>query len=180
MKKLILILISLMAFIGCSVGPDYKRPDTVIPSGYKELKGWREALPRDQEIKTKWWEVFGDPVLNDLVEKVNVSNQSIALAESQYRQAIAQVQLARAGYFPALGTQATYTRSRGASTGYDIVNSHNIALGASWELDVWGKVRRQVEAGKASAEASFADLQAMRLSMQTQLVLNYYPLRTID
>lgn len=166
--------------IGCSVGPDYKRPDTAVPPNYKELKGWREALPRDHEIKARWWEVFGDPVLNELVEKVNVSNQSIALADAQYRQAVAQVQLARAGYFPTLGATASYTRSRGASTDYEIINAHNIALSSSWELDIWGKVRRQVEAGKASAEASFADLLAMKLSMQTQLVLNYYQVRTID
>ncbi len=180
MKRLLVLSVLLAALVGCSVGPDYKRPDTTIPQNYKEVKGWREALPRDQEIKTRWWEVFADPVLNELVEKVNVSNQSIALAESQYRQALAQVQLARAGYFPTVGAGATYTRARSSSTGYDIINTHNMALSASWELDIWGKVRRQVESGKASAEASFADLQAMKLSMQTQLVLNYYQLRTID
>jgi NodT family efflux transporter outer membrane factor (OMF) lipoprotein len=188
MKKILILkmlLVILLMISGCSVGPDYKRPDAPVPSSFKELKGWRQALPRDQEIRTKWWEAFGDPILNSLAQQVNVSNQSIALAESQYRQAQALVQLARANYFPTLGAGAAYTRSRPAgktSDGetFDTVNQHQISLNAIWEVDLWGKVRRQVEGSTASAEASFADLQAMRLSMQTELALNYFQLRTLD
>jgi len=180
MKKFFLLMITLMAVCGCSVGPDYKRPDTTVPTQYKELQGWRQALPRDAEIKTNWWEDFGDPALSELAAQVNVSNQSVALAESQYRQALAQVQLARAGYFPTVGVQGSYTRSQTASTGYETTNSYSPTLSASWEIDIWGKVRRQVESGRALAEASFADLQAMRLSMQTEVVLNYFALRVID
>lgn len=182
MKKLLLFNIVLIVLIGCSVGPDYIRPDVTVPSAFKELKGWREAQPRDQEIRTKWWEAFDDPILNALEEQVNVSNQSIVLAESQYRQALAQVQSAKSDYFPTIGTGASFTRSAGPTTGggYNTANEHQLSLSASWELDVWGKVRRQVEAGTASADASFADLQAMRLSMQAQLALNYFQLRTLD
>lgn len=183
MKKILILkmlLVILLMISGCSVGPDYKRPDAPVPSSFKELKGWRQALPRDQEIRTKWWEAFGDPILNSLAQQVNVSNQSIALAESQYRQAQALVQLARANYFPTLGAGAAYTRSRPAGETSDTVNQHQISLNAIWEVDLWGKVRRQVEGSTASAEASFADLQAMRLSMQTELVLNYFQLRTLD
>jgi NodT family efflux transporter outer membrane factor (OMF) lipoprotein len=180
MKKIFLLNIVLIVLIGCSVGPDYTRPDVTVPADFKELKGWREAQPRDQEIRSKWWEAFGDQLLNSLEEQVNVSNQSIALAESQYRQAQAQVQLARSNYFPTLGAGASFTRTGQAGDASNTVNQHQVALNASWELDVWGKVRRQVEAGTAAAEASFADLQAMRLSMQTELALNYFQLRTID
>lgn len=183
MKKLSIfkiLIVILVVISGCSVGPDYKRPDTPVPSSYKELKGWRQALPRDQEIRTKWWEAFGDSILNTLAEQVNVSNQSIALAESQYRQAQALVQLARANYFPTLGAGAAYTRSRPAGETYGTVNQNQVSLNAAWEVDLWGKVRRQVESSKASAEASFADLQAMRLSMQTELALNYFQLRILD
>jgi len=183
MKKILILkmlLVILLMISGCSVGPDYKRPDAPVPSSFKELKGWRQALPRDQEIRTKWWEAFGDPILNSLAQQVNVSNQSIALAESQYRQAQALVQLARANYFPTLGAGAAYTRSRPAGETSDTVNQHQISLNAIWEVDLWGKVRRQVEGSTASAEASFADLQAMRLSMQTELALNYFQLRTLD
>jgi NodT family efflux transporter outer membrane factor (OMF) lipoprotein len=184
MKKLLILQILLVVLLitsGCSVGPDYKRPDAPVPSSYKELKDWREALPRDQEIKTNWWEAFGDSTLNSLAEQVNVSNQSIALAESQYRQARALVQLARANYFPTVTAGASYTRSGGpADAGYSTVDQHQVSLNAAWEVDLWGKVRRQVESSTASAEASFADLQAMRLSMQAELALNYFQLRILD
>ena len=185
MKKLLIfkiLLVILMVISGCAVGPDYKRPDAPVPASFKELKGWREALPRDQEIRTKWWEAFGDPILNSLAEQVNVSNQSIALAESQYRQAQALVQLARANYFPTVSAGAAYTRSLPAGGGgtYSVVDQHQVSLNAAWEVDLWGKVRRQVESSSASAAASFADLQAMRLSMQTELALNYFQLRTLD
>ncbi|MGP8152762.1 MAG: efflux transporter outer membrane subunit [Smithella sp.] len=180
MKKYFLLSILLMALIGCSVGPDYTRPTVTVPADFKELKGWREAQPRDQEIKTKWWEVFGDPILNKLEEQVNVSNQSIAQAESQYRQALAQVQLLRANYFPTLNAGASFTRTNNLTSTNITENQHQVSLSASWELDVWGKVRRQVEAGTATAEASFADLQAMRLSMQAELASDYFQLRTLD
>jgi len=180
MKKIFLFAMTLIILAGCSVGPDYTKPDAPVPAQYKELQGWREALPRDAEIKSKWWEDFADPVLSGLVGEVNVSNQNIALAESQYRQATALAQQARAGYFPTVGAQGTYTRARSSSTGYETTNSYSPALTASWEIDIWGKVRRQVEAGRAAAEASLADLAAMRLSMQTEVVVNYYALRMID
>jgi NodT family efflux transporter outer membrane factor (OMF) lipoprotein len=185
MKKLLIFNILLMFLVmifGCSVGPDYKRPDAPVPSSFKELKGWRQALPRDQEIRTKWWEAFGDPILNSLAEQVNVSNQSIALAESQYRQAQALVQLARANYFPTVAAGASYTRSLppGGGGTYSAVDQHQVSLNAAWEVDLWGKVRRQVEGSTATAEASFADLQAMRLSMQAELALNYFQLRILD
>ncbi len=185
MKKLLILkilLVILVAISGCAVGPDYKRPDAPIPSSFKELKGWRQALPRDQEIRTKWWEAFGDSILNSLEEQVNVSNQSIALAESQYRQSQALVQLARANYFPTVSAGAAYTRTlpAGGAGTYSTVDQHQVSLNAAWEADLWGRVRRQVESSTASAEASFADLQAMRLSMQTNLAQNYFQLRTLD
>lgn len=183
MKKILItkmFLLVLLVIYGCTVGPDYKRPDAPTSSSYKELNGWREALPRDQEIGTKWWEAFGDPVLNTLAQQVNVSNQSIALAESQYRQAQALTQLARAGYFPTVNAGAAFTRSKAAGENISAVNQHQVSLNAAWELDLWGKVRRQVEGSAASVEASFADLQAMRLSMQTELALNYFQLQTLD
>jgi NodT family efflux transporter outer membrane factor (OMF) lipoprotein len=180
MKRILSLTIVLITLVGCSVGPDYTRPSVTVPADFKELKGWREAAPRDQEIRTKWWETFSDPFLNSLVEQVTVSNQSIALAESQYRQALAQVQLARSNYFPNLSAGASFTRSNTLGNISNTVNQHQVALNTSWELDIWGRVRRQVEAGTAAAQASFADLEAIRLSMQTQLALNYFQLRTLD
>jgi len=148
MKKLLLkiLFVILVIIAGCSVGPDYKRPDAPVPSSFKELKGWREALPRDQEIRTKWWEAFGDPMLNSLAEQVNVSNQSIALAESQYRQAQALVQLARANYFPTVSAGAAYTRTLPAGGGgtSKVVDQHQVSLNAAWEVDLWGRVPKHL------------------------------------
>jgi outer membrane protein TolC len=170
MKKVLLLCAVLAALAGCSVGPDYKRPDTTIPPGYKEAEGWREALPRDSEIRSNWWEIFNDPVLNLLAEKVAVENQSIALAEAQYRQAAAQVQLARAGYFPAAGAGATYTRARSSSTGYDILNTHNIALSAAWEVDIWGKSAPPGGSGKIVCRSVVCGFEAMKLSLQNNWI----------
>jgi len=178
--KFKILLALLAAILGCAVGPDYQRPAAPVPAAYKELAGWREALPRDQEIRAKWWEAFGSHELDALVEQVNVSNLSIAVAESRYRQAQAAVQLARAGYFPTLGAGAAFTRQKTAGDAGSTFNQHQVSLNASWEIDLWGKVRRQVESRTASAKASFADLQAMRLSMQTELALDYFQLRTLD
>jgi NodT family efflux transporter outer membrane factor (OMF) lipoprotein len=179
MKKMFFLAAILVA-VGCSVGPDYIKPDAPVPSQFKELQGWREARPRDADIPSKWWELFADPVLSDLVQQVTVSNQNIALAESRYRQALAQTRQTQAAFFPTVGLQGSVTRSRTSSTGFETTQSYSTLLSASWEIDLWGKVRRQVEAGEASAWASLADLAAMRLSMQTDVVVNYYALRTID
>jgi len=181
MKRLYLngfLALAVMLLLGCAVGPDYKRPSAPVPDAFKELRGWRQAQPRDQEIGTKWWEVFDDRLLNSLEEQVNVSNQSIALAETQYRQALALVAGVRANYFPQVNASASFMRSR--QGGGDAENQHGASLGAAWEVDVWGRVRRQVESSAASAQASFADLQAMRLSMQAELAMDYFQLRTLD
>ncbi len=178
--KFTILLALLTTILGCAVGPDYQRPEAPVPATYKELAGWREALPRDQEMRMDWWEAFGSEELNALMGQVNVSNQSIAVAESQYRQAQAAVQLARAGYFPTLGAGAAFNRQKTAGDAGSTFSQHQVSLNASWEIDLWGKVRRQVESSAASAQASFADVQAMRLSMQTELALNYFQLRTLD
>src|SRR5262249_57110138 len=91
-----LLLAALFALLAaCSVGPDYVRPDAAVATGFKEANGWKPAEPRDQEIRGKWWEVFGDPLLNDLMEEVSISNQTLAQAEANFRQARALVQAAR-------------------------------------------------------------------------------------
>ncbi|MCG6535086.1 MAG: efflux transporter outer membrane subunit [Syntrophales bacterium LBB04] len=170
---------------GCAaVGPDYKRPPVPVPMAFKELKGWREAQPRDDMIKTEWWKVFNDPLLNSFEEQVSISNQSLAQAEAQYRQARALVQGARANYFPVISASAAASRSwqpsRNSVSGTNPSNQYSLSLDAGWEIDLWGRVRRQVESGTASAQASAADLQALRLSSQAELAQNYFQLRTLD
>ncbi len=186
--SILLILCGMLTLLtGCAVGPDYVRPTAETPSSFKENAGWKVAEPRDNGIKGKWWEIYNDPQLNMLEEQVIVSNQNIAAAEAQFRQATAIVQGSQAGLFPVLGASVTPSRSSKAigsssspSRSRSTTNDFLLTGLISWELDVWGKIRRTVESNEASAQASAADLEAIRLSIQATLAQNYFQLRTLD
>jgi NodT family efflux transporter outer membrane factor (OMF) lipoprotein len=163
----------------CSLmGPDYRRPQMVTPPEYKESKDWKIAEPRDGVPRGKWWEIFGDTQLNALAEKVEKSNQNLRIAEAQYRRAQAVVQSSRSGLFPVVSGDASVTRS-GSSTRAP-ANGYDLTARASWEIDVWGRVRREVESSEASAQASAADVESVRLLVQSELVTNYLLLRVLD
>jgi len=180
----LLTTISFIILCGCSVGPDYKKPFNAFPDKFKELKGWKQAQPEEIELSDKWWEIFKDPRLNTLEEKINISNQSIAQAEAQFRQSQSMVQVATSAYFPVANATATMSRFKNVSGENKAVsgvrNLFNIALSSAWEPDIWGSVRRQVESSRANAQASAATLQALRLSTQTTLAQNYFQLRVFD
>ncbi len=190
--KLVALAASLMLLTACTVGPDYVRPTVEAPAAFKEMEGWKPAQPRDQEIKGNWWEAYDDSLLNTLEEQVNISNQNLAQAEAQYRQARALVQSARAAYFPTITANASETRSRASSSFSStqlqstnpvtrgITNNYLLTLDAAWEPDLWGRVRRTVESNEASAQASAADLVAARLSAQAELAQDYIQLRALD
>ena len=173
----------------CTVGPNYVRPKADTPVAFKEMEGWKTAQPRDQELRGKWWEAFHDPLLNDMMEQVNLSNQNLVQSAAQFRQARALVQAARSGYMPSVSAGASVTRSQ-APSGFigqnQNVNAHGpstsyaASLDAVWELDLWGRVRRTVESNEAGAQASAADLDALRLSVQAELAQNYFQLRALD
>jgi NodT family efflux transporter outer membrane factor (OMF) lipoprotein len=167
----------------CAVGPDYKKPDVATPEKFKEAGDWVVAKPSDAAPKGKWWEAFQDPVLNGLTEQVSVSNQTLAAAEARFRQAQSAVVLARSGLFPTIGYDVNATRQgqgTGVITGNGVGNHYTAELNARWEIDLWGSVRRQIEAAKATEQASAADLENARLSLQAQLVTNYFLLRVAD
>jgi NodT family efflux transporter outer membrane factor (OMF) lipoprotein len=173
----------------CAVGPDYVRPTAAVPAAYKENRGWTVARPADTADRGPWWEVFGDPQLNALAQQVDISNQTVKAAAAQYEQARALVESTRAAYFPTIGLNAAATRAQGgrsaaaSSSGAGtagIGNTLSLAGTASWEPDIWGKVRRASEAQTSSAQASAADLAAARLSAQGQLVQDYFTLRQVD
>jgi NodT family efflux transporter outer membrane factor (OMF) lipoprotein len=177
----------LMIFTACTVGPDYVRPTAEVPPSYKELEGWKVAQPRDHLVRGTWWEIFNDPQLNALEEQVNTSNQSVMVAEAQFRQARALVQAARAGYFPTVTVGASFTRSRISSNAPGMTGASSTATSdyllladASWEPDLWGRVRRTVEASKTSAQATAADLESTRLLVQAELAQDYFQLRVLD
>ena len=173
----------------CAVGPDYQRPALSAPAQFKQAEGWSQAAPSDALARGAWWELYGDSQLNGLVEQLNRDNQTVAQYEAQYRQAQALVRSTRGNLFPSVDLSAGKTRSSQGtgSSGSSLSNSssgirntYNTQLGVSWEADIWGKLRRGLEADKATAQASLADLAAMRLSLQSELVQNYLQLRVID
>ena len=183
MKRACAALCLLLA--GCTVGPDYVRPKIEAPAAYKETGTWKPAEPRDDASRGNWWEMFNDPQLNALIERVDISNQNIRVAEAQFRQAQALVQQARAGYFPTLSIGVAITRSQSpnlpnAPTVSRPVTNYNLPLNAIWEPDLWGSVRRSVEASEAGAQASAADLASARLSAQATLAQDYFLLRITD
>ncbi len=178
---------AVLAFASCTVGPNYVKPTTEVPALYKETDGWKKAEPKDESIKGAWWEIFDDPQLNLLEEQVNISNQNVAMAEAQYRQSRALVQTARSGYFPTVTAGASFIRVRrsanvggGTFSGADTTSDLLLPVNASWEPDIWGKVRRTVESARAGAEASAADLEAVRLSARAELAQDYFQLRELD
>lgn len=173
---------------GCAVGPDYVRPEIDMPAAFKETGDWKFAQPNDAAAKGDWWAIYQDPVLSDLMSQVDVNNQNIKVAEANYRQALAVASQARSAFFPTIGADAGLTRSSsrvsntavsGSGAG-GISNSYSLSGTASWEPDIWGSVRRSVEAGNASAQASAADLANARLSAQALLAQNYFDLRVTD
>ncbi|WP_048365005.1 efflux transporter outer membrane subunit [Pseudomonas weihenstephanensis] len=187
--RLLALVLSALVLNACAIGPDYQRPDTTTPVAFKEAAGWRQANPSDALARGAWWELYGDAQLNDLVQTLNRSNQTVAQAEAQFRQAQALVRSARGAFFPSADLSVGKTRSSQGtgssnssltSSSSGIRDTLNAQVGVSWEADVWGKLRRGLEANEASAEASLADLAAMRLSQQSELVQNYLQLRVID
>jgi NodT family efflux transporter outer membrane factor (OMF) lipoprotein len=188
--KLLLASLALMA--GCAVGPNYKRPDAPQSATFKEAGDWVVAQPADAAPKGNWWEVFNDPVLNALVEQANAASFTLASAEARYRQAVAAIGGARAQLFPTVGLGVNATRAGGTGsgtnnqTGATVTNGtaaasrYAITLNASWEPDLWGRVRREIEAASATAEASRGDLEAARLSLDAELATDYFQLRTAD
>ena len=172
----------------CSVGPAYQRPalatSTPLPAGFKALEGWKAATPGDLADRGDWWTLLGDPQLDALVARVNVSNQTIAAAEASYRQARAIVREQRASLFPTIDLSGSAARTGGSgSTGSGSSSGgsrYQASLGAGWEPDLWGRIRANVSGAQASAQASAADLAGARLSMQGELAVNYLGLRQPD
>ena len=173
---------------GCAIGPDYQRPLLQTPAQFKQIEGWTQAKPGDVLARGSWWQLYGNAELNTLVERLNISNQNLAASEAQYRQARALVRGARAAFYPSLSSSAGATRSSQGSgstnttttSGGSVSNSYDLSLNAAWELDIWGKLRRSLESSRAGYQASAADLAALKLSLQAELVQNYLQLRVLD
>ncbi len=190
--KSVAALTLVTSLTACMVGPDYRKPDVQIPQGFKEGVDWERALANPQAaISSTWWRMYGDDTLNDLVEKALQANQSIAAAEAAHRVSLAIVQTNQAGMFPVVTAGFSGTRAGGnlagalgaggAGTTSSGVGNSVLASGTvSWELDLWGQVRRQVEQAKANAQSSDAQLAGARISIAASVATDYFELRQAD
>jgi len=183
----------LLAACGCTVGPDYQRPSAPLSANYKE--GWKAGQPQDAIDRGAWWSIYKDPVLDRLERQIDISNQNLKAAEAAFRASEAIVAEARANFFPTAQVNASAQRSRSSTSGRGggsaafggggggvnpISNLFSTDVTASWEPDLWGRIRRTVEADVANAQASAGDLASARLAAQAQLASDYLQLRTAD
>ena len=187
LRMLPILLLGFLLIGGCSVGPKYSKPTTQIPPAYKENANWKTAQPSDQAQKGNWWEIFQDPQLNALEEKVNVSNQTLRAAVDRYQEARDVLRETRSSLFPLVNAAATGSQNRQSQNkslfgGTAPVNYSDLVLSGdvSYEADVWGSVRRSVQSSRALAQASAADLETIRLSLHAELALDYLTLRGLD
>ena len=192
-----LLLLTLCGFTGCNVGPKYLRPVVPPPPAFKELgtqqadngSTWKTALPQDGALRGKWWEIYQEPELDALEDKLNVSNQSIAQSYDNFMAARAQVQQARSNYYPTVSVGPSYARNRSpqTQTGAPVPlsanpnsNVFNLPFDVSWEPDLWGRVRNTVRQTSNAAQVSAADLENVKLTEQTNLAVFYFQLRGQD
>ena len=165
----------------CMIGPKYQRPGVPAPPAFKEEMpaGWKEAQPDDGALRGKWWKIYNDPRLDALEDQVSISNQNVLAAEAQFREAKASVRIARAGEFPTVTAAPAATRSgTGAAPGVQHV--YTIPIDASYQVDIWGSIRRNVAANSAIAQASAAELENARLLYQAELAADYFQIRGLD
>ena len=190
------LMTSLLCLQGCTVGPKYVRPTVQAPPAFKESAPqqsadgtlWKPVNPQDATLRSNWWEIYQEPELNALEDKLNHSNQNIAQSYQNFMAARAQVRQARASYSPTVTTTPAYTRSRtsasqlGGAAGSTNLNSNEFDLpfDVSWEPDVWGRIRNTVREYANAAQASAADLANERLTEQANLAVDYFELRGQD
>ena len=172
-----LSLLAFAAFLtGCAVGPAYERPAALpageLPGAYKEAAGWVQAAPADALERGPWWTLFEDPELDRLARQVAAANQDVAVAVANYTQARALVAQQRAALFPVVSLGAGADRAGGGERSAD--NAYRLQIGASWEPDVFGRLRSAVTGAEASAQASAADLASAILAAQGELAINYF------
>ena len=182
-----------LALTSCAIGPNYSPEPAPVPTQYKELKGWKVASPSDEADRGDWWKIYRDPALNTLLPQVEISNQTVAASAAAYEESRALVREAQAALFPTATGQYSVTRTRtgglagttgGSAVGVALptryTTLYSVPISGTWDLDVWGRLRRQVESNTAAAQASAADLDNAKLSAQAQLATAYFNLRAAD
>ncbi len=196
--RLIPSLLSIVTILlaGCMVGPNYVKPPTPMASAFKEeapnlsqtKDGWKLAQPDDQTARGNWWEIYGDPQLNALEAQIDSANQTLKIAEANYRQARTAIRFNRSYEAPTIGTAPSISAVRASRNqpyiSPGLINNGNgdfsLPVDMSWEIDLWGRIRRSVTAAREQTQASAADMAAARLSLQADLAYDYFELRSAD
>jgi NodT family efflux transporter outer membrane factor (OMF) lipoprotein len=192
----VLVVLLIVTLEGCTVGPKYAKPSTPmtpaykeeVPASYQGAEQWQPANPADQSSHGNWWEIFGDPQLNKLEEQVATSNQDLKVFEARFREARAAIRFNRASQFPTISTapSAAYVKTTDYSPSFPSkvqqasVGDFVLPFDLSYELDLWGRVRRTVAAAREEAQASSADYATAKLSLEAQLAMDYFELRSAD
>jgi len=184
----VLLAAAPLVLVACTIGPNYLKPDATTTDAFKESPPqWNPARPSDEKLRADWWELFGDPQLNALQAQVEVANQDLKSAEARFRRARAMVGYARSEQYPTIGVSADAASVRDSPNQPYFPSSVSNATGdfalpfdLSYEVDLWGRIRRTVNAAKASAQAGAADLETVKLSLHAELAVDYFELRSAD
>src|SRR5271168_4797133 len=185
---------AILLLSGCMVGPKYVKPAAPLAPGFKETTDWKEgdgwkvAKPEDTLVRGKWWDLYGDPKLNELEEQVDPSNQTLKIAEANFRQARTAIRFNRAAEAPTIGTSPSISAVRAsANQPYfpsTLANNGSgdftLPFDLSYEIDLWGRIRRTVTSAREEAQASAADLETARLSLHAELAVDYFEVRSAD
>ena len=172
MRKLIALLSTAVLVSGCSVGPDYVKPDIKAP------QSWRiEEKDAADVANMAWWKAYGDPVLDSLIEKALKENKDLLIAAARVDEYAAQYGVARSEFFPQIGAGASYTQQQAKRT---VTKTNQLVLNASWELDIWGKIRRSTEAARSELLASEEGRRATVLTVVSSVASGYIGLRDLD
>ena len=192
----LLLVMLVFALAGCTVGPKYVKPSAPTPTAYKEqppapyqgADQWQPANPADQASRGKWWEIFGDSELNGLEEQIATSNQTLKVSEARFREARAAIRFNRASQFPTASTapNASYVKTPDYTPGFPAkvpevsTGDFVLPIDLSYELDLWGRVRRTVAAAREEAQATAGDYETTKLSLEAELAMDYFELRSAD
>lgn len=194
-RTLLPLALALALLPACRVvGPNYRRPSVPgapaykeqPPTAFKEVEGWKQSNPRDEMSRGEWWQMFGDTRLNDLELRAMVANQNVRQSEAAFRQARAAIRINRSALFPTLSTNpgASVSQNTGSASkstaARGVATFLSLPFDVSWEPDLWGRVRRTVENAVGTAQASAADLENVRLTIQSEVAIDYFQLRTLD
>ena len=185
-RPILIVLFAAVFLTSCTVGPKYAKPTVPVAPEFSELPpGWKSAQPSDAMRKGKWWEIYNEAELNSLEEQVGPANQSLKIADANYREARANIQFQRSFRFPTVTTSPSITNSR-VSANYPLgaaglqYGFFNLPISASYDADLWGRIRKSIEAAKQQSQASAADLENVKLEIETELASYYFSIRGLD